>query len=128
MIKRPIGFTLLSLLLAWLSIAGFFKAFIGKEEMMSSVLTVIYGITALAAAIGFWKMKKWSFAAYLLWCATVLLMSITMQLDYRYRVPIYSFLALIFFIILLLSGGAFFIHKKLKNIIGEQNNPLDHHS
>jgi hypothetical protein len=90
--RRPVGATILSLLLGWLAVAGFGNALVWRVAplafdeplpprlavvvgaLQSPVLTVLaftYGCTALAAASGLWRMRPWMASAFLAWVAVV---------------------------------------------------------
>ena len=65
--NRPIGITLLALLLGWLSIAGFLWAFavpleeaFGEYDIVMRVLAFLYGAFALASSVGLFKCKWWA--------------------------------------------------------------------
>jgi hypothetical protein len=89
---RPLGATLLALLLGWLAVGGFGNAFVWRtlpaafdeplptrlavfiELLQSPVLSVIsfmYGVTAVVAAIGIWWLRPWMRIAFLSWSAFV---------------------------------------------------------
>ena len=92
MIRRPVGATILSLLLGWLAIAGFANAIVWRmaplafdqplprrlatvvASLQSPILTIValaYGATALMAAIGLWRMRPWMARAFLAWVGVV---------------------------------------------------------
>jgi uncharacterized membrane protein (DUF2068 family) len=79
--KRPTGITIVCLALGWLALAGFVNAFVflsGIETPMPMYVGFIaaaYGITALVATIGLWRMQKWglqSLRAWMLVCVVLL--------------------------------------------------------
>ena len=91
--RRPIGATVLSLILGWLALAGFGNAVAWRvaphgfdqpltpriatlvEALQSPILPVLalaYGTTALAAAIGIWRMRPWAPSAFLSWSVAVI--------------------------------------------------------
>lgn len=83
--RRPTGITVTGLLLGWLSIAGFGNALVIPNtldlaiapELLRAPSTVVaaslavaaalYGLTALAAAIGLWRMRSWGPRMFLVW-------------------------------------------------------------
>jgi len=90
---RPIGITVLSLLLAWLAIAGVGNAVVWNlpvvQELLArlpsaqrspslggfvfSAVCMMYGVAAAMASIALWKMHRTARVAYAVWCLTVLL-------------------------------------------------------
>jgi hypothetical protein len=83
--KRPVGFTILACLFAWLGVAGFayvvaapqvpepqLRSF-GLNVQTMVAVGVLYGASALAASIGFWKQARWTPRAVLCWGAALLL-------------------------------------------------------
>ncbi len=94
--QRPLGITVLSVLLGWLAIAGLgnaivwhlpsVKALAGRLSATAALLlpsgalftflAVAYGVTAAASSIGLWRMKTWAPLAYLSWCASLLALGI----------------------------------------------------
>jgi peptidoglycan/LPS O-acetylase OafA/YrhL len=80
--KRPLGFTLLCVVLGLLSFAAFGNAYIQFTEgpifgVLFAVLTLLYGVSSLVALIGLWKLKNWGYGAFLAWAIVVMLMAIT---------------------------------------------------
>jgi hypothetical protein len=91
-VTRPAGIAVLSLLLAWLAIAGVGNAVIWNlpevQELMArlpsaqriptpgglvfSVVFLMYGVAAAVASIALWKMHRRARTAYAVWCLTVL--------------------------------------------------------
>ncbi len=90
--SRPPGATTLALILGWLAIGGFGNAVVWRTaresshvpeaspgwrflEAMSSplftVLALTYGVTALAACVGIWRMRPWMAKAFLIWAFAV---------------------------------------------------------
>jgi hypothetical protein len=91
-VPRPLGATLLALLLGWLALGGFGNAFVWRTlpaafdpplptrlaafvEMLQSpvfsFLSFMYGVTAVVAAIGIWWLRPWMRIAFLCWSAFV---------------------------------------------------------
>ena len=82
--QRPLGATVLSILLVALGVAGFGNAYfmVTESEYGAPVLAavaVLYGITALGSAVGLWRRKRWAYPAFLLWTVVVLLGAIVLQ-------------------------------------------------
>ena len=82
--KRTSGITVLSLILGWLSLAGFANFYMittnsnfGTPTL--GVAAIAYGCVALATSIGLWKMKNWAYKAFLIWCAIVITFSFIFQ-------------------------------------------------
>ncbi len=71
--RRPIGITVLALILGWLSIGGFGNAWVilGTDEpylpSVLGVLALVYGVVAMALVIGLWRMQPWSIVALRGW-------------------------------------------------------------
>jgi hypothetical protein len=97
--KRPIGATVMSLLMGWLALAGFANAIVWRtaplafneplpprlasifEALHSPMLTVFalaYGGTALASSIGIWRQRPWMHRAFLSWSLVVVVMFLWM--------------------------------------------------
>jgi hypothetical protein len=92
--RRPIGITLVSLVLFWLFIAAVGNLFVWKSvgsanfppaspaatfanAMNSSsfvLLVSFYGVTALVAAVGTWLMRSWMPLAFLAWSIAAMLL------------------------------------------------------
>src|SRR4051812_8026798 len=87
-IRRPIGATIVALILGWLAFGGFMNALVWRAARDSlqvpvtsplsrflesassplfSLLALTYGATALAACIGIWRMRPWMSGAFLAW-------------------------------------------------------------
>ena len=69
--KRPLGATLLSLVLGWLTLsalgnAAFLMPVAGFPAPMIA-LALAYAATAGAAAAGLWRMKSWGLTAFRAW-------------------------------------------------------------
>lgn len=77
--KRPLGITLVVLLLAWLAIGALVLsmtaetlASAGARWRLVQVGALIYGLTAAVAAVGLWKLRRWGYVAFVGWVAAVL--------------------------------------------------------
>ena len=109
---RPLGFTLLALLFAWLTIAGLGHAvinFAGKSPFSSSavfgLLALAYAGAAGSTATGLWRVRTWAVTSLRLWmvvCAVLLLWvpigafrSLESPPRVSYFVPLVSFSSLI---------------------------------
>ncbi len=89
---RPLGATVLAILLGWLAVAGFGNAIVWRGvsarvaapentplaevlaitgSPLSSALALAYGVTALVACIGIWRMHSWMVYAYKSWIVAV---------------------------------------------------------
>ena len=81
---RPLGATLLAIILVVLGVAGFGNAYVMVTESeygapVLAAVAVAYGITALASAVGLWRRKRWAYPAFLLWAVVVLLGAVVFQ-------------------------------------------------
>ena len=72
-LKRPGGITVLCILLAWLGLVGLSNAwfifageFPGKGPLVG-VGVLVYGVTALVACVGLWRMASWAPKALHAW-------------------------------------------------------------
>jgi hypothetical protein len=119
-IKRPAGFTVLSIFLGWFALTGLLNPFVSNSTI-NPILALLYGITALIVAIGLWKIKPWSFKAYLTWCGFVVLTMISMQLNYAFQMTLLIFLAFACFLLILLFLIGMYIRNKLKTLIEPSN-------
>lgn len=110
--KRPLGFTIMALFLGWLALAGIGNALIGPAQGLLRFFALAYAIAAIATAIGLWKMRSWTFTAYLAWAGVVMLTMIAMQLG-PYRVALPAFVGFFCFILLLLWSLANYVKRTL---------------
>jgi hypothetical protein len=83
LIKRPPGITVLALLLGWLAIGAFVLtmtaetlAEIGVRWQLVRLGALAYGLCAIAAAVGLWKMRRWGYLAFVAWVGAVLLVGL----------------------------------------------------
>ena len=70
--KRPLGFTLLSIAIWWLAIAGFVGVFTLPIGLPMRVVSAAYGITALVAGLGLWRQASWAPVAFAIWSCAAL--------------------------------------------------------
>ncbi len=77
--KRPAGITLLVWLLVCLAIGAFVLAMTAEALAPTAarwrvvqVGAMLYGLTATAAAMGLWKLRRWGYVAFVGWVAAVL--------------------------------------------------------
>jgi hypothetical protein len=83
LIKRPPGVTVLALLLGWLAVGAFVLtmtaetlAELGVRWQLVQVGALVYGLCAIVAAVGLWKMRRWGYLAFVAWVAAVLLVGL----------------------------------------------------
>ena len=102
--KRPVGFTILALVLCWLALAGFGNAFVGPAQGGFRVLAMIYGIAAISSAVGLYKMSAWANTALSIWAGVMVLTMIVMQLgQYRAALPVFvGFACIVLFLLWLI--------------------------
>lgn len=81
--KRPLGVTLVALMLACLSVGAFVLtmtaetlAATGAQWRLVQVGALVYGLAAAVAALGLWKLRRWGYVAFVGWVATVLLIGL----------------------------------------------------
>jgi len=85
--KRPVGISILAVVLLLLSFAGFGNAYIMLSEPSNgtpvlAVLAFVYGVTALIASVGLWMQRKWAYWTFLSWATAALATAITMQFSF----------------------------------------------
>lgn len=79
--KRPLGATLLSLVMGWLTLSALLNAaFFPTAEIglpaYIKILVGAYAITAGATTIGLWRMKPWTLTAVRAWGVVLLVLFI----------------------------------------------------
>jgi hypothetical protein len=77
-VKRPLGITLIALVLVWLGLGAFALAMTaetlvatGARWRLVQVGALVYGLAAAVAALGLWKLRRWGYVAFVGWVATV---------------------------------------------------------
>jgi hypothetical protein len=113
--KRPIGFTILALVLGWLAFAGVGNAIFGPAQGIMRFFAIAYGIAAIMVAIGLWKMKDWAFVAFLTWAGVVVIMMIAMQC-WEFRIAMPSFIGFACFVVILLWLLATYVKRTLSRM------------
>ena len=77
--KRPFGMTILSLVLAWLGLAGAGNGWLilsgsfAEMPAVFGVLALAYSATAFPACIGLWRMQSWGLNALRAWMGVCVL-------------------------------------------------------
>jgi len=113
--KRPIGFSILAIILWWLTLAAAVKAALPLGGM-GPTWVFAYALSAFMAALGLWKVKTWAFQAFLAWSAVVVLMTFAGQHGV-FQIPMLKFAIFLCLILILLSSGAIYIRKTLRNAV-----------
>lgn len=77
--RRPLGVTLLSLLMGWLTLAAALNSVVFPSQIegwpvVITVLTIAYAATAGATTIGLWRMRPWTLTAFRAWGVVLLLL------------------------------------------------------
>jgi hypothetical protein len=79
-LKRPVGISVLAILLICLAAGGFVLTLTAETLAELTVKwhlirfsALFYSVTAVVAAIGLWKMRRWGYVAFVGWVAAVLL-------------------------------------------------------
>lgn len=77
--KRPLGVTLLSLVMGWLTLAAVLNAFVFPYAIEGwplyiTVLTTAYAVTAGATTFGLWRMRSWTLTVFRAWGMVLLLL------------------------------------------------------
>tara|TARA_B100001559_G_C16480806_1_gene613651 strand:- start:1632 stop:2006 length:375 start_codon:yes stop_codon:yes gene_type:complete len=116
--NRPKRITILSLLLGWLSFAGFANCLVmiskGTDNgLLMGVLAGLYGTAALVSSIGLWRLNKWAAKAFLVWSALVVVMAFVMQTTFV-GMPTLQFSGFLVVVILIL----FFLNRFVMKVIG----------
>lgn len=111
---RGASLTVISIILAWLALAGFVNAVAGM--MGSPIIPAAYGTTALLAAIGLWRVQLWGFAAYVAWVIVVIIDLLVMQ-NGLLGISVVEFSGFMGFTIVLLTGGGVLAWRGLKNSV-----------
>ena len=113
--KRPLGFTLLSLFLLSLSFAAVGNLFVGQKTLDMKILIVAYGLTAFAAALGLWRFKEWAYRAFLSWSVVVLLLNLDLQYGAAgmFHFPMIAFIPWTVLVLLLLYLPARYIRNRI---------------
>jgi hypothetical protein len=78
-LKRPVGLTILALLLGWLALGAFGLTLTAETLAELHVRwqrvrlgALVYGLTAVVAAVGLWRQRRWGYLAFLAWIAVML--------------------------------------------------------
>jgi hypothetical protein len=78
-VKRPLGITILTLMLGWLSLAGIGLALLAPTLARLNVpwgwyraAALAYAVTALIAAAGLWRLAPWSYSAFIVWAGVAI--------------------------------------------------------
>ncbi len=113
--KRPVGVIILCVVLALLSFAGFGNAYVTFIDSpilgaLFSALALLYGLAALVALIGLWKLKNWAYKAFLVWAAIVMLILIY-QIPRMFNALLLAHIAFLLFIGLVLWWLARYVRK-----------------
>lgn len=78
--RRPGGITWLCVLFTWFGVAGFgntavlFSRPVGLLPPWVGVIILAYALTASAAAVGLWRMRRWGLLALRAWMAVCLIL------------------------------------------------------
>jgi uncharacterized membrane protein (DUF2068 family) len=84
--SRPAGVSLLSAVLVLLALAGFVVSLSaetvaaqeGARWQLLRFVALLYGVTAIVAAIGLWKLRRWGYFAFIGWVAAVMVVGLVM--------------------------------------------------
>jgi hypothetical protein len=83
-LKRPTGISVLAIVLGVLAIGAFVLtmtaevlAELGVKWRLVQFTAMMYGLTAVVAAYGMWRMRRWGYLAFVGWVAAVLLSSLS---------------------------------------------------
>lgn len=87
--KRPLGVTLFSLAMAWLTFAGLANSatmFLVNDSPFPgyfSIFTLAYAVTAAATTVGLWRMKSWTLTAFRAWMASCTIFMVAFGIFFR---------------------------------------------
>jgi hypothetical protein len=77
-VKRPLGITLVALMLIGLALGALVLALTaealaatGARWRLVQVGSLFYGVTAAVAALGLWRLRRWGYTAFVGWVAAV---------------------------------------------------------
>ena len=115
--KRPRGFTFISLFLLYIFIAGIVKGiqFAASYGIAPGIICFFYGLSAMVAAIGLWLFSRWAFHALIIWSISVLLMLFNYQYGPNgYYASLYFFIPYAIIVSILLVLLIYYVQKKLK--------------
>lgn len=77
--KRPLGMTVLALVLSWIAIGGVGLSLasptfarVGVPWRLYAIAGLAYGASGLLAAVGIWKLAPWACPAFQIWAASAL--------------------------------------------------------
>lgn len=72
--KRPVGFTLLALVLAWTSLGGFGLAYWAATthvrlgtRLAFGLIGLVHGGSGVWSAVGLWRVRPWALRPLLVW-------------------------------------------------------------
>lgn len=108
--KRPVSLTITAIVLTWLALAGFANAAAGM--MGNPIVPAAYGVTALLAAIGIWKARRWGFVAYVVWGVVVIIMGLVIQ-NGQLGIPTAQFAGFLAMVILVIAGWGIIVWRGL---------------
>jgi hypothetical protein len=106
----------MAVLLYYLAWGGFTAALYAQITGLSRLVTLPYAISAVVAATGLLKMRKWAFAAYLTWSGFVLVLLISMQVGHL-RLALPLFLGLTCFAAILLGLLGVYVWRSLSKSV-----------
>jgi len=116
-LKRPRGFTILSLFLAFVTVGGIAKGLHLASEYgnVPGILGLFYGLSAVTLAICLWLFRPWAFHAAIVLSISVLLWLFNWQygLKGKYALPVHFFILYAIFICLLLVLLIYYVQRKL---------------
>ena len=114
--KRPVGFTVLAVVLCWVAVPGVCNALIGPARGVFRLLALAYAINAVVTAVGLWMARKWAFTAFLSWGGVMMLNMAGLQ-QVQVGAPWPLFCVSACFAILLVSLLAFYIRRTLVRLM-----------
>jgi hypothetical protein len=81
--KRPVGFTIIAILLGIVAIAGISSAWgmlsgaLGDMPLALGIIALVFGIAAAATAVGLWRLDAWVITALRIWMAAFFIFVVT---------------------------------------------------
>jgi uncharacterized membrane protein (DUF2068 family) len=75
--RRPLGASILAIVLGFLGLTGLGNAYVmsshpGYGTSILTLIALLYGLAALASAIGLWLRRRWAYPAFVIWAAVIL--------------------------------------------------------
>ena len=121
---RPIGFTVLTVLLAYLAFSGITRGLqlAAVYGSVPGILGCIYGLSSIVVAYALWFYRPWAFYAEIIWSVSVLAWVFNYQygLKDEYSLPLNYFILYAAFLITVFALLAFYIKRQISKMRTEE--------